>query len=105
MVTWVFPPCGPLEGDAPVMIVGDFNARPREPAHARMLAAGFRSAHAEANGAEPAITWPSGLVAPAMDTDGAPGCLDYVWVRGAATVESARTVFDRPAAPTRGPGR
>ena len=64
---------------------------------ARMLAAGFRSAHAEANGAEPAITWPSGLVAPAMDTDGAPGCLDYVWVRGAATVESARTVFDRPA--------
>ncbi len=79
------------------VIVGDFNARPGEPAHARMLAAGFRSAHAEANGAEPAITWPSGLVAPAMDTDGAPGCLDYVWVRGAATVESARTVFDRPA--------
>lgn len=79
------------------VVVGDFNARPGEPAHARMQAAGFRSAHAEANGAEPAVTWPSGLVAPAMDTDGLPGCLDYVWVRGAATVESAGTVFDRPA--------
>jgi endonuclease/exonuclease/phosphatase family metal-dependent hydrolase len=79
------------------VVVGDFNARPGEPAHARMLAAGFRSAHAEANGVEPAVTWPSGLVAPAMDTDGAPGCLDYVWVRGAAAVESARTVFDPPA--------
>ncbi|HSG86131.1 MAG TPA: endonuclease/exonuclease/phosphatase family protein [Candidatus Limnocylindrales bacterium] len=79
------------------VVVGDFNARPGEPAHARMLAAGFRSAHAEANGAEPPVTWPSGLVAPAMDTDGAPGCLDYVWVRGSVVVESARTVFDRPA--------
>jgi endonuclease/exonuclease/phosphatase family metal-dependent hydrolase len=33
-----------------------------------------------------------------MDTDGEPSCIDYVWVRGAATVESARLVFDRPAA-------
>ena len=31
-----------------------------------------------------------------MDTDGDPGCLDYVWVRGAVTVEDAR-LFDRPA--------
>jgi endonuclease/exonuclease/phosphatase family metal-dependent hydrolase len=33
-----------------------------------------------------------------MDTDGDPRCLDYVWVRGAVTVASARVVFDRPAA-------
>jgi hypothetical protein len=32
-----------------------------------------------------------------MDIDGDPGCLDYVWVRGAATVEEARLAFDRPA--------
>ena len=63
-----------------------------------MAAAGFRSAYAEANGADPDVTWPSGLVAPAMDTDGTPGCLDYVWVRGRVDVDTARTVFDRPAA-------
>jgi len=79
-------------------VVGDFNAEPDEPAYARMVAAGFRSAFQEANGAEPAVTWPSGIVAEGMDTDGSPGCLDYIWVRGAATVASARLTFDRPAA-------
>jgi endonuclease/exonuclease/phosphatase family metal-dependent hydrolase len=76
--------------------MGDFNADPDEPTHARMLAAGFRSAYAEANGAEPAVTWPSGLQAPAMDTDGDPDCLDYIWVRGTVKVVDARLVFDRP---------
>ena len=76
--------------------MGDFNADPAEPGPARLRDAGFRSAYAEANGAEPAVTWPSGLQAPAMDTDGDPECLDYVWVRGAVRVESARLVFDRP---------
>ena len=47
-------------------------------------------------GADPAVTWPSGLQAPAMDTDGEPGCLDYVWVRGAVRVVEARLAFDRP---------
>ena len=84
------------DADAQV-VVGDFNADPREPAYARMTAAGFRSAHLEANGAEPAVTWPSGLQAPAMDTDGEPDCLDYIWLRGAAAVDDCRLVFDRPA--------
>jgi len=79
------------------IVVGDFNADPTEPTYARMEAAGFRSAHREANGAEPAVTWPSGLQAPAMDTDGEPGCVDYVWIRGAIHVESARLAFDRPS--------
>jgi endonuclease/exonuclease/phosphatase family metal-dependent hydrolase len=81
-----------------LIVVGDFNADPREPAYARMREAGFRSAYAEANGAEPAVTWPSGLQAPGMDTDGEPDCLDYAWIRGAVEVEEARLVFDRPAA-------
>ncbi len=85
------------EVDAQV-VVGDFNADPQEPAYARMLAAGFRSAHHEANGSEPAVTWPSGLQAPAMDTDGDPDCLDYIWVRGTIAVDDCRLVFDRPAA-------
>jgi endonuclease/exonuclease/phosphatase family metal-dependent hydrolase len=79
------------------IVVGDFNANPQEPAYARMLGAGFRSAHLEANGSEPAVTWPSGLQAPAMDTDGDPACLDYVWVRGSVAVDDCRLVFDRPA--------
>jgi endonuclease/exonuclease/phosphatase family metal-dependent hydrolase len=80
-----------------LVVVGDFNAEPIEPTYARMVAGGFRSAHLEANGEEPAVTWPSGIVAPGMDTDGDPGCLDYIWVRGAVAVESCRVVFDRPA--------
>jgi len=80
------------------LVVGDFNAEPEEPTYRRMMEAGYRSAFAEANRAEPAVTWPSGLQAPAMDTDGEPGCLDYIWVRGpSARVTSARVVFDRPA--------
>lgn len=80
-----------------VIVVGDFNAEPVEPAYGRMERAGYRSAHHEANGAEPAVTWPSGLQGPAVDTDGEPGCLDYIWVRGPIGVESCRLAFDRPA--------
>jgi endonuclease/exonuclease/phosphatase family metal-dependent hydrolase len=80
------------------IVMGDFNAPPGEPAPTRLRAAGFRSAYEAANGSEPAVTWPSGLQAPAMDTDGEPACLDYIWVRGAARVESARLAFERPAA-------
>jgi endonuclease/exonuclease/phosphatase family metal-dependent hydrolase len=87
--------------DAPaadgIVVVGDFNAEPVEPAYARMQTAGFRSAHLEANHAEPEVTWPSGLTGPAIDTDGPPGCLDYIWVRGAIGVDSCRVAFDRPA--------
>jgi len=80
------------------IVVGDFNAEPTEPAYARMVEAGFRSAHREANGSEPAVTWPSGIQAPGMDTDGDPGCLDYIWVAGPIEVGSCRVTFDRPAA-------
>jgi endonuclease/exonuclease/phosphatase family metal-dependent hydrolase len=78
------------------IVVGDFNAEPVEPAYARMIDAGYRSAHREANGREPDVTWPSGLKAPMVDDDGDPGCLDYIWVSGAARVEACRVVFDRP---------
>lgn len=78
------------------VVMGDFNANPVEPAAERMRAAGYRSAFAEANGREPAVTWPSGLQAPAIDTDGDPACLDYIWVRGGIRVATARLAFDRP---------
>ena len=93
LVAWMdaLPPVGAT------VVTGDFNADPLEPAYARMVAAGFRSAFRGANGVEPDVTWPSGLQAPAMDTDGEPGCLDYIWLRGAISARSARPCFDRPA--------
>ena len=82
---------------APIqLIVGDFNAHPGEPAADRIRTAGYRSALAEANGSDPAVTWPSGIQAPGMDTDGDPACLDYIWVRGPVRVAAARVVFDPP---------
>lgn len=92
LLAWI---AGAPPADATIAL-GDFNADPGEPAYARMNAAGFRSAFAAANGSEPAVTWPSGLQAPAMDTDGEPDCLDYIWVRGAVRVVDARLAFDRP---------
>ena len=91
LTAWLAPVGGAL------VVVGDFNAEPIEPAYRVMREAGFRSAYAEANGAEPAVTWPSGIQAPGMDVDGEPGCLDYIWLRGPITVESCRLAFDRPA--------
>ncbi len=85
----------PIAG--PLIVVGDFNAEPVEAAYRVMGEAGFRSAHLEANGTEPAVTWPSGIQAPGIDNDGEPGCLDYIWVRGPLIVESSRLAFDRPA--------
>lgn len=80
-----------------LVLTGDFNAPPGEPAYGRMLDAGFRSAHVEANGSEPAVTWPSGIVAEGMDTDGDPACLDYVWLHGPVVARSCRLAFDRHA--------
>jgi len=82
---------------AGTIVVGDFNAEPVEPAYRVMTGAGFRSAAVEANGAEPAVTWPSGIQAPGMDTDGEPGCLDYIWLRGPLRATACRLAFDRPA--------
>ncbi|MBI2775929.1 MAG: endonuclease/exonuclease/phosphatase family protein [Chloroflexi bacterium] len=79
------------------IVVGDFNAEPVEATYAVMLEAGYRSAAAEANGAEPPVTWPSGIQAPGMDTDGDPGCLDYIWLSGPLRAQSCRLAFDRPA--------
>jgi endonuclease/exonuclease/phosphatase family metal-dependent hydrolase len=83
-------------GHDAAVVIGDFNAEPSEPAYARMLAAGFRSAYVEVNRAEPAVTWPSGLQPPAPGNYDA-GCFDYIWLRGAVAAETCRLVFDRPA--------
>ncbi|KAI8469107.1 MAG: hypothetical protein J3K34DRAFT_522386 [Monoraphidium minutum] len=87
-------------GCAGVVITGDLNAAPGEPAHAALQRRGYSSASLAANGAEPAVTWPSGLVAPLMDT-GEPHCADYVYVAEspgyALRVAAARVAGDAPA--------
>jgi endonuclease/exonuclease/phosphatase family metal-dependent hydrolase len=80
------------------IVVGDFNAEPVEATYRTMVDAGYRSAFSEANGREPDVTWPSGIQAPGMDTDGDPGCLDYIWLAGPLLATSCRLAFDRPAA-------
>jgi hypothetical protein len=62
-----------------------------------MRAAGFRSACSEANGREPEVTWPSGIQAETMDTDGDPNCLDYIWLQGEAKAKSATVMANEPA--------
>lgn len=84
--------------DGPLVVVGDFNADPAESAYGVMAEAGFRSAHLEANGTEPAVTWPSGIVAPGVDDEGEPGCLDYIWLRGPIRALDCRLAWNRPAA-------
>ncbi|MCC6382727.1 MAG: endonuclease/exonuclease/phosphatase family protein [Dehalococcoidia bacterium] len=81
-----------------IVAVGDFNAPPSEPACAVMRASGFRSAFAEATGEEPRVTWPSGIQAPTMDTDGEPNCLDYVWLAGSVAAKAACIAANEPAA-------
>ncbi|TAM65584.1 MAG: hypothetical protein EPN50_05500 [Chloroflexota bacterium] len=91
LLAWLagLPPAGAT------IVVGDFNAEPTEPAYGRMVEAGFRSAYREANGTEPEVTWPSGIIAPTMDTDGGPRCLDYIWLQGAVRTGETRLCFDQ----------
>lgn len=78
-------------------IVGDFNTPPTEPAYAVFKEAGYLSALYEANGREPEVTWPSGIQAETIDTDGEPNCLDYIWYRGRVLVKAARVAANQPA--------
>ena len=78
------------------ILTGDFNAPPFEPAVALMQQAGYRSAFAAVHGAEPAVTWPSGIQAEGMDTEGDPNCLDYIWLRGNVEPLEASLVFNEP---------
>lgn len=80
-----------------VILTGDFNALPSEPSVAAMKEAGYRSAFASVHGREPARTRPSGIQADEMDTEGEPGCVDYIWIAGSVEVQTCELAFDRPA--------
>ena len=95
LVAWL--DADPAPAAAGTIVVGDFNAEPVEATYRVMVEAGFRSAHREVHGTEPAVTWPSGIQAPGMDVDGDPGCLDYIWLRGELRAETSRLAWHRPA--------
>jgi endonuclease/exonuclease/phosphatase family metal-dependent hydrolase len=77
------------------IVAGDLNAVPMEPAIQLLRDAGFRSAYEEVHGRHDA-TFPSGLVAPSIYRG--PGFpIDYVWVRGAASIADAAITLDRPS--------
>jgi endonuclease/exonuclease/phosphatase family metal-dependent hydrolase len=76
------------------VLVGDLNADPTEPAVEALAAVGFTSTFVRLD-RPPVATFASGLVASSI-TPGPPRvCLDYILVRGAATIADAGLAFDR----------
>jgi len=89
--------------DHGLIIVGDCNTlwKGGEPLKKLMQEHGLRSAHAVVHGQEPAYTWPSGIVAPFMDLDGAQDwpkgvCLDFIWVCDRIKVAAAGIAGNEP---------
>lgn len=62
------------------ILVGDFNCSPDEIGYGEIMQAGYQSAFLEAHGSEPFLTFPTGLQATTMDTDGPITC-DYIFLR------------------------
>ncbi len=89
LLTWT----QPLVDRVPLILTGDFNARPQSRTVQKVLNASFRSAHVVANGIEPVRT------VPAIPPEGAcPGfVLDYIFVSRLVEVESCRVAFDKPS--------
>ena len=63
-----------------VFLMGDFNAEPDSKTYKHIVNSGFTSSYAKVNGAEPKITFPTGLQAPFMDTD-PPLTVDFIFYR------------------------
>ena len=81
-----------------LIIGGDFNAPPTEPAYQLLDGRGFRSCHKVARGAEPDCTFPgigSGLLSDTKDNDPA-GVFDYIFVAGDVAVNEAKLFADAP---------
>jgi len=83
-------------GSTPVVMTGDFNAPPHEPGYEIIVSRGFTSAHHSVHGREPDHTFPTGLMAPTMDTDG-PLTTDYIWMRAGPTALSCTIGANVPA--------
>lgn len=63
-----------------VIITGDYNASPESETYKHLISEGFTSSYAFINGREPEKTFPTGLIAPHMDTDPAL-TVDFIFFR------------------------
>jgi endonuclease/exonuclease/phosphatase family metal-dependent hydrolase len=75
---------------APVVVLGDLNARPGSPT-IELLGSRLRSAHLALHGSEPALTVPTPL---RRRWTGEGSVLDYVFVNDRVAVQGARIAFD-----------
>lgn len=73
--------------DVPTIVVGDFNSKPGSAPYS-LMSASFRSAYKEANGQEPILTFPTGLMGPHV-VIAYNLTLDYIWFRGPWKTEKA----------------
>jgi len=96
IVTWLDELSVELGSPDAEILVGDLNAQPKEPAVAAFVAARFRASYAEAHRA-PDATFASGLVASSITAGPPRVCLDYIFIRGAATLTGAGLAFHRPS--------
>ena len=88
MLTWMG-----ARGDAPQVLVGDFNALPDDLAIQRLLGhGGLRSAFIAVHGAEPAATVPTPL---SRYRDDEEKVIDYIFVNELVAVHDAWITFDR----------
>jgi endonuclease/exonuclease/phosphatase family metal-dependent hydrolase len=69
-----------------IVCTGDFNFLPDSRPY-EIISKFFTSASFKANGKEPQITFPTGLIGEYADVDEY-GCFDYIWVRGNVSVNS-----------------
>jgi endonuclease/exonuclease/phosphatase family metal-dependent hydrolase len=73
------------------VLVGDFNCSPEEIGYKEILSAGYHSAYPLTHdGHEPSLTFPTGLQAPTMDTDGPITC-DYIFLKDNTTATATTT--------------
>lgn len=79
-----------------IFVFGDFNTEPGETSYRLMKEAGFTSAYEKIHGAEPEVTFPTGIQAPFMDPD-PPACYDYIFFKGEdLEVVTAEIAADAP---------
>ena len=101
MLAWLAPDLRALAAGTlnAIIIGGDFNAAPTEPAYQLLLEKGFRSCYAGVHGGEPEVTFPGidrGLLSRTKDNDPA-GVFDFVFVAGDdVEVRRAALFADQP---------
>jgi endonuclease/exonuclease/phosphatase family metal-dependent hydrolase len=100
ILAWMAPVASHADG---IILLGDFNAGPIEPAYRHLLKKGFRSCYLAKHGDEPACTFPGdgkGLLSLTKD-NGPAGTFDYIFMLGNVELAEGAEVglfADKPSA-------